>query len=203
MRTIQPISEHEMVATFLKAETNSDRYSHRISQALKKHNADRKVVDHPDLSNEFENTLRMTVLDEYRDYQKRIGLFDNFPSDVQWRRVVFTPDDLHQIKYIDYDYWVVLSGGSRLAADAAKNILKGIKVFDKLDTEWGLKGAQLLKQGHKFPEMIFVSTHEGGEVLVLEGHARLTCYLLIPDCIPHELPGIIGYSPNMVKWVLF
>ena len=34
----------------------------------------------------------------------------------------------------------------------------------------------------------------------MEGHARLTAYLIAPECIPAELEVIVGYSEQMTKW---
>ena len=34
-----------------------------------------------------------------------------------------TPAEFSKVRYIDYDYWVELSGGSRLATDAAARLL--------------------------------------------------------------------------------
>jgi hypothetical protein len=33
--------------------------------------------------------------------------------------MVITPTELSRVRYIDYDYWVELSRGTRLASDAA------------------------------------------------------------------------------------
>ena len=42
-----------------------------------------------------------------------------FPHDVRWEWMAITPAELATVRYIDYDYWVELSGGTRLAAGAA------------------------------------------------------------------------------------
>lgn len=202
MRSINAISEDAVIAAFLKAEITSPRYMGLIVEALKKYNVDRTIIDTPDLTNEPENTLRLTVLDEYRHYKKRGELFEGFPDDVQWESVALTKEDLLEAKYIDYDYWVELSGGSRLAVDATQLILRGIKVFGK-STVWALEGAKMLKEAESVPPMIFVSTHKGGDLVVLEGHARLTAYLLALADFPGEVEAIVGYSRNMVKWTLF
>ena len=54
------------------------------------------------------------------------SLFDGLPyGDVGWSRVALRRDEVLAIRYIDYDYWVELSGGTRLPADAAQRIRAG------------------------------------------------------------------------------
>jgi hypothetical protein len=60
---------------------------------------------------------------EYTDY------FEGLPLDVQWERAMLSKQELEQVKYIEYDYWVELSSGSRLPRDGARNILAGDEVF--------------------------------------------------------------------------
>lgn len=36
--------------------------------------------------------------------------------------------------------------------------------------------------------------------MVLEGHLRLTAYALAPECLPEELPVILGTSPSLPSW---
>jgi hypothetical protein len=37
--------------------------------------------------------------------------------------MAITPAELARVRFIDYDYWVELSGGTRLAVDTARRIL--------------------------------------------------------------------------------
>jgi hypothetical protein len=36
--------------------------------------------------------------------------------------------------------------------------------------------------------------------VVLEGHCRLTAYMLRPDRLPPELEVLVGSSPGMAGW---
>lgn len=47
------------------------------------------------------------------------------------------------------------------------------------------------------PELILVGAQEGGPLVLLEGHVRLTAYFLAPECIPPLLPVIVGYAPGL------
>jgi hypothetical protein len=202
MRHIAEISEHEMVALFLKTEIASPRWEADIVQRLERDNVARKIVDQPDIADAGENAYRMQLLGEFRGYRRDESLFEDFPEYMAWERVALTQDELWRVKYIDYDYWVELSKGSRLAVDAARAIRAGEVVFG-VPNDGFLTLANVLCSGATFPELIVVSVGEDSNLVVLEGHARLTAYALIPEAVPAELPVVLGTSPDIVRWGLY
>ena len=129
-------------------------------------------------------------------------MFQNFPEHVAWERVILTQEELWQVKYIDDDYWVELSGGSRLAIDAAQAILTGTVIFD-VPNDGFLRLAQALRHGAAFPELILVCAGEQANIVVLEGYVRLTAYALVPEAVPGKLTAILGTSPDMEQWNLY
>lgn len=199
MRIIKSISEDEMIAIFLKAEIESERFGHHILQQLQADGVDREIIDSPDSTNTRENTYRRRLLDGYRAYAQRAGYFEGFPHQVEWARAVLSQAEVKQIRYIDYDYWIELSGGTRYAADAIPRIQAGIEIFGQ-STQGFWKFVHALEQGKQFDELILVSTGHDDPLVVMEGHARLTAYLMKPDALPEELEVIIGYSPDFVSW---
>jgi hypothetical protein len=72
---------------------------------------------------------RLRLLTEHRGYGTRTEIFDGFPDDVRWQWMAITPAELVEVRYIQYDYWDELSGGSRLAVDAAARIRAGVAPF--------------------------------------------------------------------------
>src|SRR5215470_20219721 len=112
--------------------------------------------------------------------------------------MAITRAELATVRYIDYDYWVELSGGTRLAADAAARIRAGVAPFG-VPSDWALGMAQAVAGGAQFPPLILVTTGPGGGLVVLEGHARLTAYMLAPDRLPPELEVLVGSSPTMPR----
>jgi hypothetical protein len=196
MQHLEPIPAAEMVATFLQAELASPRFEPSILAKLERDGRDRSVIEEPDLSNPADNAYRAQVLGELRGYGRDQDVFQDVPADVRWYRAWATKDDLAQVRYIDYDYWTELSGGTRLAMDAAERIRQGIEAFRVGNgAYWYL--AEALKAGATFPELILVGSNEGGPHVLLEGHTRLTAYFLAPECIPPLLPVIVGYAPGL------
>lgn len=202
MKLIGKSSEEEMISEFLRAEYSSERFSSNLKKILDKFKASPKLITEPDLMNTGENTLRKKLLREHRGYTKNQLLFENFSDDIEWHKALFTADDLKKVKYIALDYWVELSNGSRLAIDAARNIHAGKEIFNQ-SNEGFLKAAEAIKKGTEFASLIFLASDEKASVVVLEGHVRLTAYMLVPEFVPKTLEVIIGYSKNIKKWDLY
>jgi hypothetical protein len=86
-----------------------------------------------------------------------------------------------------------------LAGDGARRALAGIDVFG-LSSKYFVDIAQALRQGAQFPTLIFVGRDEESSFVVLEGHTRLTAYLIAPECLPAELEVIVGFSQQITQW---
>ena len=199
MRRLRPGSEAEMVALFLRTELSSERFGDDLRALLERAGLPERVVTDPDLDGDAENQARLRLLTEHRGYGTRTEVFEDFPDDVGWQWMVITAAELARVRYIEYDYWVGLSGGTRLAVDAARRIRAG-------RTQFGVPNGRVLSMaravagGARFPPLILVTTGLGDELVVLEGHVRLTAYMLARDQMPAELEILVGSSPAMTHW---
>ncbi|MCA1623893.1 MAG: hypothetical protein LC778_08860 [Acidobacteria bacterium] len=187
-----------MVATFLRAEITSSRFSKDILRILERDGIDRKVIDNPDINETDENQYRAALLGEFRGYKRNEELFEDFPNDVKWYRVLLDRSDLLKIRYMNYSYWIDLSGGSRLVTDAVKRVVAG--EIGKATADWIRATADAVKKGVSFPELILVSRNRRSGLIVLEGHLRATAYLLSLDYLPPDLSAIVGYSEGINVW---
>jgi hypothetical protein len=199
MRRLRPGSEAEMVALFLRSELSSARFGDVLRALLKRAGLPERLLTAPDLGDDAANQARLRLLTQHRGYGTRTELFGDFPDDVRWQWMAVTPAELARVRYIDYDYWIELSGGTRLATDAARRIRAGVAVFG-VPNNGVLEMAEAVRQGARFPPLILVTTGPGGDLLVLEGHARLTAFMLGRDELPPELEVLVGSSPAMTRW---
>ncbi len=200
MYLVADITEHEMVATFLRTEITSERFRHKIVRLLQRDAVSAAVIEHPDVTNPEENAYRIRLLGEFRGYGQNRDMFEQFPSHVTWQRVALTPAELLQAKYIDYDYWNELSNGTRSPLEAAKTIRAGRTIFGVSNDPF-LRTADALRQGAVFPELILVRAAADRPMVVLEGHFRLTVYALVPELIPSNVTVLLGTSPDIIHWV--
>ena len=199
MRKIRDTSEDEMIAVYLQAELNSTRFRADIEAYVRQERIDPRILHVPDWRNAQENALRRAILGRHRGYDRNEGYFQGFPADVRWERVALTREELEQVRYIEYDYWVELSGGTRLAIDGAKHATSGKVVFG-VNSAGLIYMANELRRGARFPTLIFVAKDVDAYLVVMEGHVRLTAYLIAPECIPAELEVILGFSERITRW---
>ena len=188
-----------MVALFLRTELPAARFRDKLRALLDRAGLPERLITAPNLDDPAENQAREQLLTQHREYGTRAGLFDGFPHDVCWQWMAITAAELAAVRYVDYDYWVELSGGTLLAAAAAPRIRAGVAPFG-VSSGLALGMAQAVADGARFPPLILVTAGPSGGLVVLEGHCRLTAYLLCPDRLPPQLEVLAGSSPNAAGW---
>ena len=97
-----------MIATFLRAELDSDRWGPTLRELLARHGLDDELMRAPDLESAADNGRRRTLLEEHRGYERRAGLFFGFPERVAWHRAALSPEEVLEILYIKWDWWLRL-----------------------------------------------------------------------------------------------
>ena len=198
MRVLGPATEDDMVLAFLRAEIESSRFAGGLLAALAGLGLDRTLVDRADLSGPEDNLRRRQVLEDYRGPQRGpgAGVFGGFPDDVCWLWAALTPAELADVRYIHWDYWLEVSGGTPRPADA----------IARMRREWDVPGddireiADALERGSMPHEIVVVGLPPGRGLVVLEGHVRLTGLLLRPELLPPEVRVLLGTSPRIVEW---
>jgi hypothetical protein len=132
-------------------------------------------------------------------------MFQRFPDRVNWEVVALTPEELAEVRYIAWDWWLERSGGTRLATENARRIRAG--EFPG-DPESGLRYhepiARRLRDGPPLPNLIVVRDVTRPAFLVLvEGHVRLTAFFLFPQMLPAELEVYLGTAQGLRRWGLY
>ena len=202
MRIIRTINEDEMIAVFLACELGSFRFGDHLRQLLQRDAVEPAVIEAPALASEQQNKYRRRLLGEVRGLGHDRANFHGFPDDVTWERCFLTPNEVSRIEYCNYSYWLELSNGTRKPADGAARIKQGVKQIMRQSTENFRRGAAALRAGTTFREMI-LATHDRTRLVVIEGHLRLTAYMMEPHLVPDELEVILGYSDRMTDWHLY
>ncbi len=190
-----PACEDDMVATFLGAEVASERYGPQITEILARLGQPRSIVDQPDTCDQAANAVRRQVLAAYRYYPSG-DVFTGMPTDVKWHHAALTPAELATVRYIDYGYWTGFSGGTRLAADGARRLgpwqhMPPGTIYRQI--------AENLRDGHLPPPVILLGEPGPANLIVIEGHKRLTGLLLCPQWLPAELGVLLGITARHHK----
>jgi nucleotide-binding universal stress UspA family protein len=201
VRVLCPIGEDEVIAAFLRAEIESSRYGGKLRALLVRDGRDPDVLSRPDLADADESRYRRRLLDEHRAYDRREEMFGGFPRRLEWFRAALTPDEVLEILYIDWDWWLMVSSGSRRPVDAARRIRAG--EIPGVTVEEHEPIAASLRTSPKQPELIAVTTADHSRLVVVEGHVRLTAYALFPAYLSDELEIILGVSDEVAGWWAF
>jgi len=195
MQIIRQITDHEMVAEFLKAEVSSDRFSPEIIKYLLSNNLDKNILVNPNISDAKENIYRKELLKTYRGYPDS-HIFEGFPHDTKWYLVSISKDELLKVQYINWDYWLEISDNTRLPSVVAQNIKSGKLIKDKEINRF-IAVSEILKSGKILPKLILITTDLNSKLVVFEGHVRLTAMALISDFLSNDNEVIVGVSEKM------
>jgi hypothetical protein len=193
LRIIESVTEDEVIACFLRAELDSGRYGEVLRELLDRDDRDVDVLARPDFADLAANRYRSALLDEYRGFEQRIGLFGGFPERVEWHRAALSRDEVVDVLYIDWDWWLEISDGTRRPKVAAAKIRRG-----------EVPGSTVEEHRMLFdvpqPELIVVTKPDRAKFVVLEGHYRLTAYAMFPELVPDELEVYLGEAEDMGAW---
>src|SRR5436190_8589090 len=126
MRIMRAASEAEVIAAFLRAEIESKRWGDTLRALLREDGVDEAVLVDPDVGNADANAYRAQILDRHRGWLQRIGLFHGLPRELEWKLVALTPEEVLAMRYIDWDWWLEISAGTRDPSVAADRIRRGL-----------------------------------------------------------------------------
>ena len=184
VRLLHPITEDEMIAVFLRAELESERFAEKLGALLSRDGVEFDSAD---------AAYRRRLLDEHRAYERREGLFLGFPREVDWFRAALTRDEVLDILFIDWSWWLELSGGTRSPREAARRIRAGELTGMTADVTADEHEPYL----DSASKLIAATTPSYERLVLVEGHVRLTAYALFPNRVPDELEILLGVSEEM------
>ncbi len=199
MKIISDTNENFVISTFLRTEISSLRFSLELKKVLKDNKIENyDFIMNPKLENEGENKLRAKILGEYRGFGIGKQLFSGFPKKLNWYLVEFTYNELTEVYYIHDDYWIKFSNGTKKVKDCISTLEKNIEIDNWPNTEY-YKTAELFKQGYEFEPIMLVSKDLKSDIVVFEGHLRLTSYIF--SKVEYPLTCILGISPEIINWL--
>lgn len=199
----RPAAEPEVVLAFLREEFGSDRFGNDVKRALIDAGG-LQLVRSPDLGSEQENRARERALSAARGWPDA-ELFEGFPETVDWYHGVLQPGELERVRFIDYSYWNELSGGSRRPADVLPTLRAGRLPtwLTELGTSWCFEFAAQLATAQAVEDLIVMATPDLKDLVLLEGHARLTAIFVGGLQRRLTVRAYLGLSETIKQWSCF
>jgi hypothetical protein len=199
----RPASEPEVVLAFLRGELDSHRFGNDVRKALLDAGG-LGLVERPDLVSEEENRKREHALAAARGWPDA-EVFEGFPENVEWYHGVLPPDELERVRFIDYSYWNELSGGSLRPRDVVPTLQAGglPRWLTKLGTDWCFEFASELATQEAVDDVIVMATPDLSELVLLEGHARLTAIFVGGLERRLTVRAYLGLSSQISQWTCF
>jgi len=105
-----------------------------------------------------------------------------------WWRAELEPTEVLAIRYIAWDYWLELTGGTRLPRDGA--------------LRWLAAGDEDRYRPGGEP-LIVIRAGPADHLCVVEGHVRLTALAMDPAAIPQRLDVFLGEGDAVSGWTSY
>jgi O-antigen/teichoic acid export membrane protein len=187
MQKLRGVSEDEAISEFLKSEfyqPEFDRYREQFEH----------IVEHPDLSNSRENTIRRALL-----YLRRGRLWRELPADTEWWEVELHRSDLNRLRVFPRNHWRGLAEGNFYLADMLDRIRE--KVGSNSPEKYVAKLRSLssdVANGVDHSSVLLIGIDESGPLTIIEGNHRMAAASLVaPDAIHRRFRFLCGLSPRM------
>lgn len=183
----------DVVEQWLRAELASSRFGGRLEQLMARDGLDETTIGDP--------AYRLRLLAEFRGQVIPDGsgpvYVDGVPiSEVRWDWAAVSRAELAEVLYIDWDYWLEVTAGTRRPIDFVRRLraepADPLPILEEIAAEY--------RAGHPLPPMILVDAGPGTRVVALEGHFRLTALILAGPDAPDELEVLFGRSPLIADW---
>ena len=187
MKLVRQVSEHDVIAEFLKAEFYHQEYD-------KDRELFEPLVQKPDTQNDRENVLRRALL-----FRRRGHMWRELPPDTQWYEVEIEAEDLGRIRVFPRAQWRKISDGSFHLVDIADRIRRrpGRGGCDAVIAKIQLLRFHLLHTPRQ-SSVLLIGLDSRSAFTILEGNHRMAAALLVsPELVQTGFHVLCGLSPRM------
>ena len=189
MKKITRTTEAEVVAEFLKGELFHPEYDDARESF-------ESLVNHPDLTNEEENAIRLALL-----FRRRDTMWRELPEDIQWWNIELAPEDIEHINVFPRAHWRRIANGDFQALRVAEKIRTQLEQgkTSMLLAKIHILRTNLQLEGPRSTVML-LGIDEHHPFTLLEGNHRFIASLLLPrEIMLRRLRLVGGFSPQMHK----
>lgn len=187
LKKLRRVSENEVIAEFLKSEFYQPEFS-RYREPY----AD--LVEHPDLSEERDNTLRRALL-----FRRRGRLWRELPFDTEWWEVELSPEEIKRTRVFARNQWLRYAVPGFLLPDIAEKIRNRIHSHSRDPFIDKLRSLSIeMTSDFQYSPVILITVNQATPLTILEGNHRMTAATLVaPEKVHERFRFLCGFSPRM------
>jgi O-antigen/teichoic acid export membrane protein len=189
LSVVRSLSEHEVIAEFLRSEFHHPEFEeYRIDFD--------HIVNEPDLESHRENALRRALL-----FLRRGAMWRELPEDTQWFQVRLSRKDLERIRFFPRAQWRRVAEGSFYLTDMIECLR--VKWQESSHDEFFQKLRRMsdpVREGAVNPTVLLIGIDERSPLTILDGNHRMAAAMLAqPPAALDSLQFICGLSPAMTR----
>ena len=186
---LRRVNENEVIAEFLKSEfyqSEFDRYRERFD----------RMVEHPNVSDRRENTIRRALL-----YLRRGRLWRELPEDTEWWEVELHESDIKRLRVFPRDQWRGLAEGNFYLVDMLDRIRERVEAENKNGFLEKLRSLSCgLEHGEDHSAVLLIGVDDSGPLTIIEGNHRMAAATLVdPTAFYRTFRFLCGFSPRMTE----
>ncbi len=189
LSVMRSLSEHEVIAEFLRSEFHHPEFEEYRADFA-------HLVNNPDLESHRENELRRILL-----FLRRGAMWRELPEDTEWFQVKLSGKDLERVRFFPRAQWRRVAEGSFYLTDMVECLR--IKWQASPQDEFFQKLRRLsipVREGLVNPTVLLIGIDARSPLTILDGNHRMAAAMLAqPPAALDTLQFICGLSPAMTR----
>ena len=189
LRIMQPMSEHRVIAEFLRSEFHHPEFEEYRSEF-------EYLVTRPNLESARENALRRALL-----FLRRGAMWRELPDDTEWFKVELTRQDLERIRFFPRAQWRKVAEGSFYVTEMVDALRA--KLAQNPEDEFFRKLRRLtpsVLEGLTSPTVLLIGIDAQSPLTILDGNHRMAAAMLSqPPADLETFQFLCGLSPSMTR----
>jgi O-antigen/teichoic acid export membrane protein len=188
-RKLRQVSEHEVIAEFLKAEFYQSEFDPYRAQVT-------DLVFDADIDDPRENAVRKALL-----FRRRGRLWRELPRNTQWWEIELEPSDLARVRAFPRKQWRKFAHGDFYLVRMIERIR--LKV-DSEDRSWfseKMRSVAADLRGNGVPNsVLLIGVDQCSPLTIIEGNHRMAAAMLVsPAEVCRQFRFYCGLSPDMTN----
>jgi O-antigen/teichoic acid export membrane protein len=186
---VRAVSEHEVIAEFLKAEfyqPEFDRYREHATT----------IVFDADIGNAYENAVRKALL-----FRRRGRLWRELPESTRWWEIELQPSDVPRLRAFPRKQWREFAQGDFYLVGMIERIRSKVASADRSWFSEKMRSVAADLGRNTVPNsVLLIGLDEWSPLTIIEGNHRMAAAMLLsPTSVHEKFRFYCGLSPEMAN----